>query len=213
MAARDAAATMPVGRRTASADSIAVVEPGFEGRDTLERNATEPRAPWMMDVVSRLASDSLLAGAARRATIVAPSDTTTAHMVVVARNDSGRAVVLAAEGQIAGRRRLTLYSLADAGSLTSAALLAAVAHATSIGTPWAGYEASLISDDVLARWQRAPTVEPRPRRDTQSSSTEGDSDARWLWLVVLALLGIEGLMRRERRVATAREESVRERAA
>jgi hypothetical protein len=79
-------------------------------------------------------------------------------------------------------------------------------------TPWAAYEPSLISDDVLARWQRAPTAEPRPR-GVASDSTEGDSDARWLWIVVLALLGIESLMRRERRIASAREEAVRERAA
>jgi len=210
-AARDAAAMMPVGRRSTSADWIAVVEPGFEGRDTLARNAIEPHAAWVMDVVARLASDSLLAGAARRAATVVPIDSS--RMVIVARNDSGRAVLLAAEGLLEGRRRLTLYSLADAGSLTSAALFVAIAHATSIATPLAAYEPSLISDDLLARWQRAPTAEPRPRHDSATDSTEGDSDARWLWIVVLALLGIESLMRRERRVATAREEAVRERAA
>jgi len=209
-AARDAAATMPVGRRSTSADAIAVIEPGYGGRDTLERSATEPHAAWMMDVVARLASDSLLVGAARHASIAALTDS--AHMVVVARNDSGHAVVLAAEGLLEGRRRLALFSLADAGSLTSAALLAAIAHASSIGTPWTAYEPSLISDDVLARWQRAPTAAPRSR-DAATDSTEGDSDARWLWIVVLALLGIESLMRRERRIASAREEAVRERAA
>jgi hypothetical protein len=210
-AARAAAATIPAGRRGPSTDAVVVVEPGYEGRDTLVRNAIEPRAPWMMDIVGRLASDSLLTGTARDAAIVASIDS--ARLIVVARNDSGRAVVVAGEGQVEGRRRLTLYSLADAGSLTSAALLAAIAHATSIDTPWAGFEPSLISDDVLARWQRSPTAQPTPRRDSATGSTEGDSDVRWLWTLALGLLGIEGWMRRERRIAAARQEAARERAA
>jgi hypothetical protein len=188
---------------------MAVVEPGYEGRAELLGRATAPHQALMMDVVARLAGDSMLVAAARRAVIVAPLDS--AGTVVIAHNEAGHPAVLAAEGTVQGRPRLILYSLADAGSMTSAALFAAVARATSIA-PFVGeLEPSLISDQDLARWQRTPAAELRPRRASPDGS--GESDGRWLWIGVLALLALETWMRRERRIAANRDEGVRERAA
>jgi hypothetical protein len=205
-AARLAAASVPVALPTDSIASIAVVQPGYESRTSLLASTVAPRHAWMMDVVARVANDPSLAEAARRATIVARPDS--GHSLVIARTDSGRPVVLAGEGTIAGRDRLTFYSLADAGSLTSAALLAAVTQATSSAPSPRSLEPLTIPDASLAAWQRSPG-------DVRSSgaTTDDESDGRWLWGLVLLLLGVEGWLRRERRTAAAAYEIARDRAA
>ena len=165
----------------------------------------------MMDIVARLAGDSMLVDAARRATVAAPPDS--AGTIVVVRTRAGRPVILAAETTVREREQLTLYSLADAGSLTSAALFAAVAQATSLAPPSRELEPSSISDQQLASWRRDPAAETRPRRTSPNGTADGDSDGRWLWIAVLALLALETWMRRERRASAARNEIARERAA
>ncbi|MGH7616361.1 MAG: BatA domain-containing protein [Gemmatimonadaceae bacterium] len=204
-AALAAAASIPVALPLDSSRAIAIVEREFDGRAGLLARATIPRQAWMMDIVARLAADPTLAAAARTATVVADADS--AGTLVLARNDSGRAVAVAAEGNVQGRERLVLYSLADAGSLTSAALIAAAAHATSIAPPLRELDQSFIPDAELARWRRAPAVESRPR------GTGDDSDGHWLWIAVLALLAIETWMRRERRELALDGQIARDRAA
>jgi hypothetical protein len=49
-------------------------------------------------------------------------------------------------------------------------------------------------DADLARWRREPAPVTR-----SAIPTRGDSDARWLWLVALVLLGLESRVRRARR--------------
>jgi hypothetical protein len=99
-----------------------------------------------------------------------------------------------------GHEQLALYSLADAGSLTTAALLSAAARATSLARPSPRLDPSTMSDAALAAWRRAPSAEARPRNASNGSETE-DSDGRWLWIAVLALLALETWLRRERRAA------------
>jgi hypothetical protein len=210
-AARDAAMTMYAGS-TLDVSTMAIVEPGYEGRTSLLARSIRPRRAWMMDVVAALARDSLLAEAAR-AELQIPrfggNDQPDTNVVVVARTDSGRPVVLAAENTEAGSERLLLFSLADAGSLTSAALFSAVAHALSY-TPSQWLEPSTIPDEQLSTWQRAPSPAARP---SAGSADDGESDGRWLWIGVLALLALETWLRRERRRADASPEVVHDRAA
>lgn len=209
-AARTAAASIPVGLPVDSASSIVVVEPGYETRKELLASAVTPRRDWMMDIVARVAADPSFAEAARRAAAVAPPDS--GRALVVARTDSGRPVVLAGEGTVRDREQLMFFSLADAGSLTSAALLAAVAQTTSLARPARALEPSTIPDATLAAWQRPPATDVRPR-GAASGTDAGESDGRWMWIVVLALLGAETWLRRSLRAAAASYEIAHDRAA
>ncbi len=208
-AARLAAASVPIALPIDSTSLIAVVEPGSEGRAALLAKAIVPQHDWMMDVVARVAANPSLVEAARRATIVAAD---TGRTLVVVRTDDGRAVVLAGEDTIQGRDRLELYSLTDAGSLTSAALLVAVAQATSRAPAMRAIEPATIPDATLAAWQRAPGAQQRPRGAATSSDTD-ESDGRWLWLLVLALLAVETWLRRTRATAGTSQEFAHGRAA
>jgi hypothetical protein len=145
----------------------------------------------------------MLATAARSAVIVAPPDS--AGTVVVARVEGGRPAILAAEANVDGHQRLLLFPLADAGSLTSAALFAAAARATSLAPPSRELEVSTIADADLARWRREPASDSRPNSD--------DSDGRWFWIVALALLALEFWLRRERTAADRALEIAHDRAA
>jgi hypothetical protein len=210
-AALRAAGTVPVALPLDSNSVIGVVEPGYEPRASLLANSIRPRRAWMMDIVARLAADSTLVEAGRRAAIVSTLGDTNA--VVVARTDSRQPVVLAAENAAEGRERLLFFSLVDAGSLASAALIAGIRHASSMAPPAQWLEPSTIPEAQLARWQREPSVGSFPRRTSGDDATDGDSDGRWLWLAALALLALETWLRRERGATTTNNEVARERAA
>ena len=49
-----------------------------------------------------------------------------------------------------------------------------------------------LSDRLLQQLQRAPAVTITPR----NTERDGLSDGRWLWLLVLGLIALEGWMRR-----------------
>lgn len=196
-AARLAAASVPVALPTDS-PSITVVEPGYDGRAGLLANTVSPRRSWMMDVVARVAADPSLADAARRAMVAGSPDT--ARTLVIARTDSGRPLVLAGQRTVDGTDRLIFYSLADAGSLASAALFAAIDHSTSRAPSPRAIEPSTISDATLAAWQRSPS-----NVRSGSGANDDESDGRWLWGLVIVLLGVEAWLRRERRAVAAYE--------
>jgi hypothetical protein len=194
----------------------AIVSLDFEGRATLAREAGPLTHPWQGDIVARLRRDPTLAAAA--ATAQATGDSTfdaegaTKPFTVVARTAGGDPVVVAGNGRIASagdaRDRLILFSRVDAGSLASAALIAALSRAAGMTPDVAELDPAMISDVVLAGWQRdaAPSVAAGP-------ATEADmSDGRWFWGLALGLLGLESWMRRTRRKA-AGAEGVHERAA
>jgi len=184
---------------------VAIVFPSAAQRPELERHAGPLDEPWMTDLVAKLRSDSLLIDAAGGATVSTSLDSIG---FVVARSAGRRPVVAAAKGDIDGRSRLILFSAADPGSLTSVALIAAVDRARSIAIPLAELEPTTIADQTLASWQRAPTLEaPHP------SSDSSDSDGRWLWILALALLGVETWMRRTRPATVGSVERVHDRAA
>jgi hypothetical protein len=115
----------------------------------------------------------------------------------VARNRAGEPVVLAAEGTVDGTNRLVLLPLVNAGSLTSAALVAAATRATSAAPLVAEVDPSTIDDGLLRSWQREPVAAPAAR-----DPRTGASDGRWLWVLALVLLALETVLRREGREQT-----------
>lgn len=199
---------------------IAVVHRGFEGRAGLLRDARALSEPWQAELVARLRADSVLIAAASGADVttldadsafrLADPDTTAraSPFITVAQTRTGNPAVLAADASVAGRERLALFVRADAGSVTSAALLAAVARATAPGTPVGELEPGIIPDAALRGFYR----EASEATSTASADDPGSSDGRWLWALALLLLGVETWMRRGGREVKAAE-IARERAA
>jgi hypothetical protein len=167
---------------------IAVVFPGYDGRAALLSAATPPTKPWMVDAVARLRADSLLIAAAATVARLAPGDS--ANGIVVATAADAKRLVVGAQGRVAGREHLLLFSAVPPGSLVSAALVSA---ASRVGTPPIDeLDPATLGDDEIARMQRAPSE--RMARPVDRSA--GVSDGRWLWLVALVLLLVEMRLRR-----------------
>jgi hypothetical protein len=207
-AARAVVATMPGTDRP-----IAIVFAQAVERSSVIRDAKPLGVAWQGDALARLRGDSMLAAAALDADVVddgalaQPGGSDSSAFVSVARTAAGRPVALATAGTVAGRDRLILLPLVDAGSLTSAALIAAAMRAASVEPAIGELEPTTVPESVLAGWRRAPSSEP-----TNASAADHASDGRWLWIVALLLLAAETWMRRERR-ATRAPEVARERAA
>ena len=177
-----------------STHRVAIVYPGYAQRGAMLNGAGLPHSRWMTDVVLRLRTDSLLSSAAAAATASDPAggDSLTNSRTVIARGADGRPLIVAAEDSSAAGARLLFFSAADAGSLTSATLIAAVYRAISTAPSVAELEPESVPDSALARWQRAPAVEA-PRK---VPGGEGESDGRWLWIAVLVLMVLETVVRR-----------------
>jgi hypothetical protein len=154
--------------------------------------------PWMGAVVFDVRGDSTLALASPFAGSV--TDTTVAApFVVVRRMSNGTPLVIAASIPGAGdgeTARLLLLSRAPAEHLATATLLLAVSHSLApAGASAAVDDVGRVDDEQLRRWERAPSARSTP--STADTSTDsGPSDGRWVWLLVLALLAVETIVRR-----------------
>ena len=163
--------------------AIAIVFPGFENRAALLAAARPIDAPWMFDVLVRVREDRVFQAAVERA------------------GQTPAAVVTAVTGPVDGTKRLLLVTTAPAHSLMSAALIGAASRAIDASAP-----ASELTDDVraadeLRSWERPPAaVAP-----TASQPLRDQSDGRWWWIAVVALLLGETIIRRSRPVEAAPE--------
>jgi hypothetical protein len=154
---------------------------------------------WMFDAIAAIGRDDTLNEASSRepraASLEAPGELTT-----VIRGADGQPVVLAARGQVDGADRLLLFVQTDAGSVTSAALIAAAGRAATALPPAGEVDPAVRTDAELRSWERPPADGVRPATDPA-----GRSDGRWIWLAVLALLALEMVMRRAPRAALIEE--------
>jgi hypothetical protein len=190
---------------------IAVVFADARDRGALAGHAARVSSPRLIDIVARTRGDSLLASMRGVAASGAAETALSRFGPVVLFDLSGRPIAVAAEDTVGGRHRLLVFSNDDAGSVRSAALVAALRRALSIAPPAGELDPSTIPTAVIASWQRPPSA--TPTRETVDSAN-GPSDARWLWLLALALLGVEAWLRRERRAAAVNlVERVHDRAA
>jgi hypothetical protein len=171
-----------------SSRHVAIIYPGYPDHDALRQRAQALHSPWMTDFVARLRVDQLLVAATNSMT----SDSVAPGLggVTVARSGTrGPAVVAAQENS-----RLLLFVGDSPGSPLSAALIAATARALSMEPARAELERQTLTDATLSRWQRQ--IPERAPARTGPEATSGASDARWLWLLALILLGAEALLRR-----------------
>jgi hypothetical protein len=175
------AAWRAIGRTVPSstAGRIALIYKGAPAADSLYRAATPIDSAWMAHIVAVLDRDSTLiaAGPAAASRPNARSD-----LDVVGSRAGPPAIVAGRNGD-----RLSLFVLADPGSLPSAALNAALARVTSHRVPASELDTAKWSAADLAPFER----KAEPTRD-QTSDT---SDARWFWLASIALIILETWMR------------------
>ena len=114
-----------------------------------------------------------------------------------------RALAVTASGNasVGGTRRFVLMTNAEPSSLDAARLVSIARQATSTAPSPSELEPGVVSDTELREWERPPTeIKSKQFRPTGDN---GPSDARWLWVIVLVLLGIEWQLRRTTPVAAA----------
>jgi hypothetical protein len=145
-----------------------------------------PATPrWMLRALLRAQADPGLADASR--STAATELPSSAAWTAVATDRDGRAMVrLAALGE-----SLAVQVAAEPGSLVAAAALRALLHARAGDLARPDEEILRTPPQRLAALSRPPSgVEPAAWRRIEGS------DARWLWLAVLTLLGLEHFLRR-----------------
>ena len=184
---------------------VAVVFPGHASRDSMVRQATRLDSAWQGDFMVSLRRNALLASASESADLTPACEFAG---VPVARNSRGEAVasVAAASGPAYD---VLVFACVDVGTVPGTALLRAAESAIAPVAPWREMEPTVVPDEVLQRWER-PAVEQAPNGQHDTSP-----DGRWLWLLAIALLLVEELLKRRSRstVVSASSEVKRERVA
>jgi hypothetical protein len=194
-----------------TATRVTIVFGSSRNRAELAKRSVRVRSPRLVDVVARVRADSLLASTRSAAALAARDSSLSRLGPVLAIDAAGRPAIVAGEDTAAGADRLLVFSNDAVASVRSAALIATLGRALSIAEPIDELDPSTISPTALSSWQRAPAS--TPTRET-TDLANGPSDARWLWVVALALLGVEWWLRRERRVVVvSTEERAHDRAA
>ena len=188
-----------------SSRAVVIVTRGYEQRATLLATARVPQRTWMLDAIAQLSHDATLTDAAAGEVPRANSDSS--RGLIVARSSDGRPIVSAFESTIDAHPALMLVDDADAGSLTTAALISAARNAMAPQRSLSEVDPTQIPDSVLRAWQRMPSAELRHTTSAAAGQISGattdpgnsatdSSDGRWLWLFALALLIIETWLRR-----------------
>jgi Aerotolerance regulator N-terminal len=181
-----------------SAARVIVASPGADSARAWIAAARPLSESWMGDVVFEVRGDSTLALASPLFSTV--SDTAvSAPFVVIRRMSNGVPLVLAASIPGPGdgpdeTSRLLLLSRAPAEHLATSALLLAVSRSL-LPARVNGSDGARIGDEQLQRWERTPSARSTPSL-ADTSPDSGPSDGRWVWLLVLALLAVEAIVRR-----------------
>ena len=163
---------------------VVVVFPSASERSAITGAARPPADAWMFDTLRTLYEDPLLAsfGCGEQRCLD--------RLAVSATAD-------------AGPSRLVLLPATEPGHVFSAALLRSAWRAAARPASVTELEPQHLDDAVLERWNRAAAPAP-------AAGASGDeSNARWLWAVVLLLLAIETWMRRSPRPAVVEVEHAR----
>jgi hypothetical protein len=188
---------------------IAVVLPGATHRAAILSAATAIDQQWMFDTVERLRHDTTLAAASARAVADRSVPARSPPFAVIARDRTGSPLLDA--GRIPGSMDAsaptlpvlsTLLLVAHSGDgLFVSALLASIPRTDA--SAFGSLEPVTLTSEELATWQRPTPATPTP--GTASGPSSEDSDGRWFWIAALALIALEGWMRRTRRAASPSE--------
>lgn len=167
--------------RTTAFDGAATIT--FPGSPPTPAAKATVSNPWQGDLVLALRDNHVFREAARAAQVPPACE---APGAVVARASGGE--VLATVAGVGDG--VVVHSCANAGSLAGTALLAALASALTPPNDFVEREPVAVPDEVLRTWERPPAaLAPRGREETSP-------DGRWFWLMAIALLVVEELVRR-----------------
>ncbi|MEP6781040.1 MAG: BatA domain-containing protein [Gemmatimonadaceae bacterium] len=191
----DATITVTAASLADTAKPVAIVFPEATERAAFVRDAKAMNASWMADVIASVSENELLNNAARTSHQL--KDTVVAGpFVTLVRTSGGAPIVWAASVQVNGKTRLAFFARTAPASFTSAALIAALSKATARSATIAESDQSSLSNATLKYFERAPAdVSLSAHRDANGSNSNA-SDGRWFWALVLLLLVVETLMRR-----------------
>ncbi len=179
---------------------------------TVRAGAEQLRADAMLSAVASLVNTSPVDATARRAAIVfrgAPDFASLRAQATPIDQPWMFAVVQPLVNDAAIQAHITptvangeLVVLVDdvPDSVRSASIASAMLGTLLQPLPWSEFEPDTIAADQLRAWERQPSG--------STSSVSGEPQGRWVWLLVLALLGVEMWMRR--RVATSMPAEVRD---
>ncbi|MEP6835664.1 MAG: BatA domain-containing protein [Gemmatimonas sp.] len=196
-AARDAANVVTSPSAPDTSKLVAIVFPGAAEVATLTQAAKVPSAPWMGEALVDVRENEMLSSSAASETL---TDTVIGSpFAIVARSRTGAPVVYAAQSTVNGGNRLVFFQRGSASALSSAALIAAVSTSIGVASDIPESETSALSDDALRRLERTARAvgAGSSASDQRATTRSGLSDGRWLWIVVLLLLGVETWMRRK----------------
>lgn len=160
---------------------------------------TVPAMRWMAERVAMLQRDSLLVSAAWATTL---RDTMiSAPVQVVATTATGAPAVLAAAIPTDASVRLFLWTRTDSTSRVATALRSVMTAAPRDAATDTGAVATAVAltvaPETLRAWAGAPSGAPiGAGTGMERESLTTPTDARWLWLLVLLLLGAETVVRR-----------------
>lgn len=201
LGAQTLADTPPATSVDSTTPSVVVADRDADSLAAWLRAARPLSHVWMGELLVRVSGDTTLVTAAQNERL---TDTTVAApWVAIARTRSGAPVVLAAAlNDNANTARLVLWSRTTSTSLATAALLLSSSQALE---PARHSQLGAAPDSAtLRRWELAPAAPASANGDIATTDAmSGPSHARWLWIAVLLLLGVETWLRRRASQAQA----------
>jgi len=177
----------------------------------VKAGADQARADAMLSAVASLVVTSSADASVRRASLMFPAAPERAAVVATSRTIDQPWMFAVAQPLLndpatrahvdvrAANGELIVLVDEDPGSMAAAGIASTVLTSLVQPLSWSEFEPETIAADQLRQWERAPSDVP--------SANEREPQGRWLWLIVIAMLGVETWMRRERRVAVAAEEA------
>lgn len=188
------------GTEARSGNRIVIVHAGSSERERLIREARPVDDAALASLVLRVARDPLFDAvydrAARSGVAPQPIDTAFGNAFVPI-GRVARPIAWAARGNGADGDRLLFFPAAAPGTLENAALIRAILVAPAGNTAVSELDPTYIGRGRLRTWERLPVGA------TLAAGAADQSDARYLWLLVLLLLGLEWWMRSRRKPAPA----------
>jgi hypothetical protein len=171
-----------------------VIRFAADGEPNQPLEASRPAAAWMRRTLIRLQRDPDLQAAVDRLRAVRPvassGDPSSAAWLVVARDGAGEPLVAAA----AAGAELIIDVAARSDTFFAAAVLRGALAARRASHDYAELEPAQIDASTLAGWGRQPAPAAIPTGPGAFRAVDR-TDARWCWLGVLALLGLEQWLR------------------
>ena len=205
----DAAGGATVTTATATSPVAAIMTSEYRAASAEAIDTTTPHTGRLVEAVAALRESDALRSAARSATpnVERPA----LPGLIVLRDAAEQPLVTATEQRVGDVPQLHLIVRSDASVLMLATLIAtardvaAGLSSSTLSNPLSNsldeLESTCTPDATLARWQTFPRSDAKATNSVPASNERAtsprDALGRWLWAVVLLLLVVEALLRRQ----------------